>query len=105
MLNLSQQTDSSDLLGGFRPVQPRDALLPLLARLQARPLLRCRATCGLLRLSGAGRSSSALYPSGVRLSSPPLHPAVLRRRNCSSFLCRNQSVCERHHGFHGYLTP
>ncbi len=37
VLNLSQQTDSSDLLGGFRPVQPRDALLPLLARLQARP--------------------------------------------------------------------
>ena len=36
VLNLSQQTDSSDLLGGFRPVQPRDALLPLLARLQAR---------------------------------------------------------------------
>ena len=35
VLNLGQQTDSSDLLGGFRPVQPRDALLPLLARLQA----------------------------------------------------------------------
>lgn len=40
VLNLSQQTDSSDLLGGFRPVQPRDALLPLLARLQARAHLR-----------------------------------------------------------------
>ncbi|GAB4814206.1 hypothetical protein N2152v2_001252 [Parachlorella kessleri] len=30
VLNLSQQTDSSDLLGGFRPVQPADAVLPLL---------------------------------------------------------------------------
>lgn len=29
--NLSQQTDSSDLLGGFKPVDVRDALLPLLA--------------------------------------------------------------------------
>ncbi|GFR41368.1 hypothetical protein Agub_g2051, partial [Astrephomene gubernaculifera] len=28
--NLSQQTDSSDLLGGFKPVEPRDALAPLL---------------------------------------------------------------------------
>jgi hypothetical protein len=28
--NLSQQTDSSDLLGGFKPVDARDALLPLL---------------------------------------------------------------------------
>lgn len=28
-VNLSQQTDSSDLLGGFRPVQPAEALLPL----------------------------------------------------------------------------
>jgi midasin len=27
---MSQQTDSSDLLGGFKPVEPRDALLPLL---------------------------------------------------------------------------
>eukprot|EP00887_Chlorella_sp_A99_P000601 scaffold17.g601.t1 len=32
VLNLSQQTDSSDLLGGFRPVQPADAVLPLLDR-------------------------------------------------------------------------
>lgn len=30
VLNLSQQTDSSDLLGGFRPVEPRDAVAPLL---------------------------------------------------------------------------
>ena len=30
VLNLSQQTDSSDLLGGFRPVEARDALAPLL---------------------------------------------------------------------------
>jgi hypothetical protein len=30
VFNLSQQTDSSDLLGGFRPVEPQDALLPLL---------------------------------------------------------------------------
>lgn len=44
VLNLSQQTDSSDLLGGFRPVQPRDALLPLLARLQARAHL-CFMVC------------------------------------------------------------
>lgn len=28
--NMSQQTDSSDLLGGFRPVDVRDAMLPLL---------------------------------------------------------------------------
>lgn len=32
VLNLSQQTDSSDLLGGFRPVQPAEAVLPLLDR-------------------------------------------------------------------------
>ena len=44
VLNLSQQTDSSDLLGGFRPVQPRDALLPLLARLQVRAHL-CSLVC------------------------------------------------------------
>ena len=31
-LNLSQQTDSADLLGGFRPVQAVEALLPLLER-------------------------------------------------------------------------
>ena len=31
VLNLSQQTDSSDLVGGFRPVQPADAVLGLLA--------------------------------------------------------------------------
>ena len=30
VLNLSQQTDSSDLIGGFKPVEPRDALFPLL---------------------------------------------------------------------------
>ena len=30
VLNLSQQTDSGDLLGGFRPVQPAEAVLPLL---------------------------------------------------------------------------
>jgi midasin len=30
-LNMSQQTDSSDLLGGFRPVDAQDALAPLLA--------------------------------------------------------------------------
>ena len=34
VLNLSQQTDSSDLLGGFRPVEARAALAPLLARFQ-----------------------------------------------------------------------
>lgn len=32
VLNLSQQTDSGDLLGGFRPVQPAEAVLPLLER-------------------------------------------------------------------------
>lgn len=32
VLNLSQQTDSSDLLGGFRPVDAKDSLLPLLPR-------------------------------------------------------------------------
>lgn len=35
VLNLSQQTDSSDLLGGFKPVDARDALLPLLPRFGA----------------------------------------------------------------------
>ncbi len=30
VFNMSQQTDSSDLLGGFRPVEPQDALRPLL---------------------------------------------------------------------------
>jgi midasin len=29
-LNMSQQTDSSDLLGGYRPVGAGEALLPLL---------------------------------------------------------------------------
>lgn len=32
VLNLSQQTDSADLLGGFRPVQPAEAFRPLLDR-------------------------------------------------------------------------
>ena len=32
VLNLSQQTDSSDLLGGFRPIQPAEAVAPLLER-------------------------------------------------------------------------
>lgn len=32
--NLSQQTDSSDLLGGFRPVGAQEGLLPLLAPFQ-----------------------------------------------------------------------
>lgn len=35
-LNLSQQTDSADLLGGFQPVDPSHALLPLLERFQVR---------------------------------------------------------------------
>jgi hypothetical protein len=42
--NLSQQTDSSDLLGGFRPVGAREALLPLLgpfAELVRRTWARC----------------------------------------------------------------
>lgn len=30
VLNLSQQTDSSDLLGGYKPIAPKDILLPLL---------------------------------------------------------------------------
>lgn len=34
VLNLSQQTDASDLLGGFRPVRPTDAALPLFERFQ-----------------------------------------------------------------------
>ena len=34
VLNLSQQTDSSDLLGGFRPVEARAALAPLLVQFQ-----------------------------------------------------------------------
>lgn len=32
VLNLSQQTDSADLLGGFRPVQAAEAFLPLVTR-------------------------------------------------------------------------
>lgn len=35
VLNLSQQTDSSDLIGGFRPVQPGDAVLGLLSSFAA----------------------------------------------------------------------
>ena len=31
-LNLSQQTDSADLLGGFRPVQAGEAFYPLVER-------------------------------------------------------------------------
>ena len=34
VLNLSQQTDSADLLGGFQPVDPSHALLPLLEHFQ-----------------------------------------------------------------------
>lgn len=41
VLNLSQQTDSADLLGGFRPVEPREALLPLLDRFQASSCRHC----------------------------------------------------------------
>lgn len=33
VLNLSQQSDSSDLMGGFRPVDPATTVLPLLDRL------------------------------------------------------------------------
>jgi midasin len=42
--NLSQQTDSSDLLGGFRPVGAQEALLPLLAPFQG--LVRATWTRG-----------------------------------------------------------
>lgn len=38
VLNLSQQTDSADLLGGFQPVEPRHALLPLLEHFQVTPI-------------------------------------------------------------------
>ncbi|KAK9834237.1 hypothetical protein WJX84_003419 [Apatococcus fuscideae] len=34
VLNLSQQTDSADLLGGFMPLDPQEALLPLLSPFQ-----------------------------------------------------------------------
>ena len=34
VVNLSQQTDSSDFVGGFRPVEARTALLPLLGAFQ-----------------------------------------------------------------------
>ncbi|KAK9849644.1 hypothetical protein WJX84_000969, partial [Apatococcus fuscideae] len=34
VLNLSQQTDSADLLGGFMPLDPQEALLPLLPEFQ-----------------------------------------------------------------------
>ena len=39
-LNLSQQTDSADLLGGFQPVDPSHALLPLLEHFQV-----CYSAC------------------------------------------------------------
>ena len=34
VLNLNQQTDSADLLGGFKPSEPGDTLQPLLATFQ-----------------------------------------------------------------------
>ena len=34
VLNLSQQTDSADLLGGFMPLDPKEALMPLLPEFQ-----------------------------------------------------------------------
>jgi hypothetical protein len=46
VFNLSQQTDAADLLGGFRPVEPRDALAPLLPTFSAlirRTWTRCVA--------------------------------------------------------------
>ena len=54
VLNLSQQTDSSDLLGGFRPVEARDALAPLLpvfSSLVSRTWTRGRNTEFLARVS------------------------------------------------------
>ena len=65
VLNLSQQTDSSDLLGGFRPVQPRDALLPLLARLQARPVLCCYGLGIRVRLAARRAAAAAGAPAGA----------------------------------------
>ena len=34
VLNLNQQTDSADLLGGFKPTEPGGTLQPLLATFQ-----------------------------------------------------------------------
>lgn len=46
VLNLSQQTDSADFLGGFQPVEPHHALLPLLDRFQVPPSLNdANCTC------------------------------------------------------------
>ena len=50
-LNLSQQTDSSDFVGGFRPVEARTALLPLLDAFQVRSSPACLPETGPPRLA------------------------------------------------------
>lgn len=73
VLNLSQQTDSGDLLGGFRPVQPAEAVLPLLDRFAdlvgglgggASWLARCLpACCGVLLAPAAISSGAVAFPA------------------------------------------
>lgn len=58
VLNLSQQTDSADLLGGFQPVDPSHALLPLLEHFQVRDDVFC----------STGETSSNYFPSSLQRS-------------------------------------
>lgn len=87
VLNLSQQTDSSDLLGGFRPVEARDALAPLLpvfSSLVARTWTRGRNIEFLARVSKLAerRKWSQLlttFRSALR--------KVASRCNCTCSMC------------------
>lgn len=66
VLNLSQQTDSSDLLGGFRPVEAHSAAAPLLP-----------AFCQLV---------AATWPRFANIQSPSLCkvvPVSIREEPCS----------------------
>ncbi len=62
VLNLSQQTDSGDLLGGFQPVDPSQALLPLLEHFQ----VQCSVTyfCGYLMCQFSAKYDRRLRDSG-----------------------------------------
>ena len=77
VLNLSQQTDSSDFVGGFRPVDARSALNPLLNTFRV-----CRAGC----MEGDNRCSQSL--AGCILLIKSLHGAV------ETVLCSVQSMLE-----------
>ena len=58
VLNLSQQTDSADLLGGFQPVDASHALLPLLEHFQA---------CSHFSHHPPGTVICTCYPEGIQL--------------------------------------